>query len=290
MDGPPTPDAATATLESARVHARSQVGSVEAATGRTIPTGTVTDLPDGVAPGDVVWDETLGAGGYAGHLMPRGARLRVADVEGDASVHLVVHNARCPSERVNVADTVKVQWQAYLGAGALVLSDLGRVLMTVVADTSARHDALCGCSTRVANERRYGSGGVHGTSPNARDLLALAGARYDLARRDIPTGITLFKGVRVGLDGALSFDGAPTAPTFVELRAEMDLIVTVVDVPHPLDPRGDYVAGPVRLTAWRAERPDPDPYRDTSPERSRAFDNTEEALAAVVSVTENVAP
>jgi urea carboxylase-associated protein 2 len=226
----------------------------------------------------VVWDETLGGGGHAGRRLSRDTVLRIADIEGDASLHLVVHNAWCPSERLNVADTVKVQWQAYLGAGAVLLSDLGRVLMTVVADSSARHDALCGASNRALDEHRYGSGAVHSSTPNARDLLALALARFDLTRRDLPTGITWFKGVRVDGDGSLHFDGAPTGPTAVELRAEMDVVVTVANVPHPLDPRPEYTVGPVRLTAWRAERPRPDPFRDTSPERSRAFENTEDAL------------
>ena len=40
--------------------------------------------------------------------------LRLADLDGDACVHVIVHNAAPTGERLNVADTVKVQWQAYL--------------------------------------------------------------------------------------------------------------------------------------------------------------------------------
>jgi uncharacterized protein YcgI (DUF1989 family) len=32
---------------------------------------------------------------------------------------VLVYNAEHPTERLNVADTVKVQWQAYLGLGSL---------------------------------------------------------------------------------------------------------------------------------------------------------------------------
>ena len=73
----------------------------------------------------MLWDETIGAGNYASHELPRGAVLRIADLDGDACVHLVVHNAARPAERLNVADTVKVQWQAYLGPGRVLLSDMG---------------------------------------------------------------------------------------------------------------------------------------------------------------------
>jgi hypothetical protein len=35
----------------------------------------------------------------------------------------------------------------------------------------------------------------------------------------------------------------------------------------------------VRCTAWRAGHPVPDPFRTTSPERERAFQNVDELLA-----------
>ena len=67
-----------------------------------------------------------------------------------------------------------------------------------------------------------------------------------------------------------------TAGPYVELRAEMHLIVTVVNVPHVLDTRTAYTCTPLRLTAWVA---DPitrgDPQRTSSPEATRAYDNTD---------------
>ena len=59
-------------------------------------------------------------------VRPNGRDLtRITDVEGDACVQLLVYNADNPAERLNVIDTVKVQWQAYLDEGALLLSDDG---------------------------------------------------------------------------------------------------------------------------------------------------------------------
>ena len=105
---------------------------------RTIPASDATDLPGGVAAGDVLWDETLGSGGYASRSLPRGARLRVTDLDGDTCVSLLLYNADNPVERFNAADTVKVQWNAYLGEGRLLLSDMGRTLASVVADVGSR--------------------------------------------------------------------------------------------------------------------------------------------------------
>jgi uncharacterized protein YcgI (DUF1989 family) len=85
------------------------------------------DLPTGVPADDLLWEETIAAGGYASRRLQRGARLRLIDLKGDACASLLLFNADMPTERLNVADTVKVQWNAYLGQGKLLLSDMGRV-------------------------------------------------------------------------------------------------------------------------------------------------------------------
>ena len=273
-------DGSTSTLEQAREHARRQAGA-RAATGPTIPSTAAVDLPDGVAADRVVWDETIGAGGYASRVLPRDAVLRITDIDGDACVQLLAYVAARPWERLNVADTVKVQWQAYLDAGALLLSDMGRVLLTVVEDTSGRHDCLCGATNRRLNDARYGDGSASGSAPNGRDLLILGAARHGLGRGDVPPSINLFKGAPVGGDGSITFDGDVRPGAYVELRAEVDVIVVLANTPHPLDERPAYSATPVRCTAWRTDRPADDPIRTSSPERQRAFENTDELLRLV---------
>jgi urea carboxylase-associated protein 2 len=260
----------TGTLAGAREHARSQARSTPAA-----------NAPDAVAfdvGGAVTWTTTIEPGGYASRRLPRGTVLRLDDVDGDACLQLLVHNAAQPAERLNIADTVKVQWQAYLAEGALLLSDMGRVLMTLVADTSARHDCLCGCSNRRTNAR-HGDAGASGRHPNARDLLALGVAKFGLSRLDVGPNVSLFKSVRIDGAGALHFDGEPRPGTHVALRAEMDVLVTLANAPHPLDNRPEYTTTPVRCLAWLTGPGDSGDRRDPStPERLRAFENTADYL------------
>jgi len=255
----------TSTLEQARAHARSLAGHA-AETGPTVPT------PDGL-----LWEERIGAGGYASRLLPRDAVLRIEDTEGDACVQLVALAANGPAERLNVADTVKVQWQAYLGEGALLLSDMGRVLLTIVEDSSGRHDALCGAGSRRSFDARWGDGSASSVTPNPRDLLCLGALKHGLDRRDVPPWVNLFKSVRVADDGSLSLDGAPR-PSAVALRAEVDVVVLLASTPHPLDDREQYTSSTVSVTAAMAPRPEVDPRRTATPERERAFLNTDEVL------------
>lgn len=272
-----TNERGTHSLEAAQAHARSQA---ESATGPNRTPSVATELPEGVAAEALRWDETIGGGGYGSVLLHGGDVVRMTDVDGDTCLNLQVFNAALVSERLNPADTVKVQWQAYLGEGALLLSDLGRVLMTVVADTGGHHDALCGHANRHLNETRYGHGAIHGPQPSTRDLLVLAAARRDLGRRDLTAGVNLFAGVTVGDDGSLHRIAPSGVRSHVELRAELDVVLLAAVGPHPLDDRPTFTAGPVRVQAWSAERPAPDPFRSSSPERRRAFENTETFLGA----------
>lgn len=227
----------------------------------------------------VIWDETLGPGQYGARRLTRDTVLRISDLEGDACTQLLVFNANRTCERFNPADTMKVPWQAYPGPGSLLLSDMGRVLMTIIEDTSTRHDCLCGGSNRMVNIARYRAGSVGSSTPNARDLLAIAAAKHGLSRADIGPCLNLFKAVRVESDGALTLDGGPAKGTHIDLRAELDVIVLLANTPHRLDDRPDYTVTPVRVTARTAARPAPDPFRDGTPERVRIFENTEAHLS-----------
>jgi uncharacterized protein len=271
----------TSTPERARAHARAQEESEHALRTRarpTIPVARAVDLPADVDRCALVWDEMLAAGGYTARVLERGSRLRIVNSDGDACIALLAYNADQPEERLNVADTVKVQWQAYLAQDALLLSDMGRVLLSIVADTSGRHDALCGVSTARSNAGKYGDGAVAGSSPSGRDRFVLALAKHGLGRRDVCANINLFKSVRIERSGDLVFDGRPGVPgEIVELRAEMRVLVALVNGPHVLDPRAQHTATHARVLAWRGPlAAEDDAIRTASPEHLRAFQNVED--------------
>ena len=259
----------------ARAHARSMGGTVVEAM-PTLPP-RADDLPSCVTPDDLVWEETIAAGGYASRILARGTRLRLIDLEGDACASLLLFNAATPAERLNVADTVKVQWDAYPSAGSLLLSDMGRVLASIEQDDAGTHDAFCGPSNEASNRRRYGDGRNSGAHPNARDRLLLGAAKHGLGRRDVHPCINLFKGVRIAGDGSVAPEIGPFTPNrSLVLRAEMDLILVIANCPHVLDPR-EWSVTPLRVTAWRGPvTAIDDPIRNATPERLRAYLNTED--------------
>jgi len=176
---------------------------------------------------------------------------------------------------------VKVQWQVYSGAGQLLLSDQGRVLASVITDTSGHHDTLFGTSALRRNVERYGDGSPQGPSPAGRELFTLAAAKHGLERRDIAPCISFFQGVRVREDGTREWLGSAGAGASVTLRVEMPLIVLIANTAHPLDEREEYSCGALDVVAWRDEPTLPDDALWTlSPEGRRAFSNTIDYLRA----------
>jgi uncharacterized protein len=260
----------------ARDHARRMAGTVVEAMPVLPP--SAGDLPAGVSPADLLWEETIAAGGYATRRLARGARLRLIDLHGDACASLLLFNAEMPTERLNVADTVKIQWNAYLGAGKLLLSDMGRVLMSIIEDSAGTHDTFCGASNAATNGAKYGDGSNSGPHPNGRDRFLLGAAKHGLTRRDVHPCVNLFKGTRIEADGTITPLVGPFAPgRSVLLRAEMDVIVVIANCPHVLDPRADWTVTPLRVTAWRGPvTPADDAIRNATPEGLRAFENVED--------------
>jgi len=260
----------------ARDHARAMAGTVVEAMPILPP--VADDLPPDVSGADLLWEETIAAGGYATRRLARGSRLRLIDLAGDACASLLIFNAEAPTERLNVADTVKIQWNAYLGAGKFLLSDMGRVLMSILEDGAETHDAFCGTSNAATNQAKYGEGRNSGAFPNGRDRLLLGAAKHGLQRRDVHPCVNLFKGTRIEADGAITpLVGPYEAGRTMILRAEMDVIVVLANCPHVLDPRGSWSVTPLRVSAWRgAVTPDDDPIRNATPEGLRAFLNVED--------------
>ncbi|MCP2295964.1 hypothetical protein SAMN04244553_2663 [Nocardia amikacinitolerans] len=240
----------TASTEAARSHARAQAAAATLA---------APNLPSDVPSAKITWSQRIPPSGYANVVLGRGTRVRLSDSAGSACAHVLLLRADAPWERLNVADTVKVPWQAYLSTGHPLLTDQGRVLATVLADDSGHHDTLCG------------------PSPEARGLLRLAGAKQGLTARDIAPSVSFFRGVRVAADGALVATGSAAAGSSVDLLVHLPAVLLVANAAHPLDERA---TTDLDVVAWSAPE-DLTATHNSDPEYLRAVQNTEAAWTAM---------
>jgi len=219
----------------------------------------------------VVRQETLvGGWGWSGYVK-RGQTLRLTLTAASQGISFLAYNAHETSERLNVGDTVKIQWAANLHKGKLLYSDMGRVLASITDDTFGKHDALSGGSTPLSNYEKYAQAGLRST----RDNFILLAAKHGLTKVDIPPCVTFFAPVAVDASSHLQWQGPEAkAGDYVDLRAEQDLLVFLSNCPHPLSP-GPYAPSPVQLTLWNAPVATDDFCRTASEEAVRGFENTD---------------
>jgi urea carboxylase-associated protein 2 len=235
----------------------------------------------------VVIDDLVPPGGYWSGVIRRGRTLRLVDVEGSGGVALLAYNADDTWERYNAADTVKVQNQVFLTTGMMVLSDMGRVLLSITADSSGRHDTFSGASNRREDEARFGPGTFqtlrNDLHRNAHDNFLMALGRHGLDARDVVPNVNLFDRVEVATDGELEWVGPKRVPgVHVDLRAEVNVLAVLSNTPHPLDPAPAWTTGPLQVSVLDAVPVAfDDPSRVSSDEARRAFDNTDRYVAAV---------
>jgi len=208
--------------------------------------------------------------------LSHGEALRVTDDLGRSSVSLLAWRIDDPSERINCADTVKVQWSAALSKGRMILSDMGRVLLSVIEDTSGAHDLLVGGSTADSTVAAYGE-----VTRNTQANFISAAAKIGLGLRDIPPCVTFFAPVTTDATGRFVWHAVRKRPgDFVDLRAEMNLIVAVSNCAHPLDPARPAATEPITLIRHRLPSPAADDVcRTASPEAVRAYAFTDQLFA-----------
>jgi uncharacterized protein len=229
-----------------------------------------------IAPDAVVHREQVPPGWYATVRLRRGEALRIIDETDRSSISVIGWRAEDTSERINCADTVKVQWSAAISKGRVILTDMGRVMLSLIEDTSGTHDLLVGGSTPASVLAASGS-----PARNTQENFLAASAKIGLDIRDIPPCVTFFAPVLLDDKGRFIWKADRKRPgDFVDLRAEMNLVLVVSNCAHPLDSARPAATGAITLiTHWVGPPAQDDLCRTASPEAERAFAFTERLFA-----------
>ncbi|WP_064713045.1 urea amidolyase associated protein UAAP1 [Rhizobium bangladeshense] len=219
----------------------------------------------------IIHQEIVPGGWYWSTRLLRGEAIRIDQGEGNSTVALAAWNAEDTSERINLVDTAKVQWTTALGKGRVIFSDMGRVMFSMIEDSSGAHDCLMGGSTAASNAAKYPGEKTR----NTRDNLILVAVKLGLDRRDIPGILNLFAPVHLSEGGSFGWHGKRSnSGDYVDLRAEMDMLVGFSTCPHPLDPDPTYQPKPVVITRYKAALPLADDLcRTATAEAARGFEN-----------------
>ncbi len=186
--------------------------------------------------------------------------MRITDVEGGANVGALFYNFECTTERYNMPDTMKSQHIARLTKDFVLYSDMGRILCSITGDVVGWHDPIGGCSKA------------------GRDSFLIELEKWGLGPRDLVANVNFFSRIDIATDGGMSFhDGNSSAGSYVEPRAEMNVLAILNTCPHPLAKRE---AGSVHLAVREVGPPtEGDACRLSGPENGRGFILTERYFA-----------
>jgi urea carboxylase-associated protein 1 len=205
----------------------------------------------GLDPARAVFDQVVPSGRGFTRDLRRGQIFRIVDLEGNQAVDTLFYDARNPEERYSSCDTIRAQGGIYLTTGTRLMSNEGRPLLTIVADTCGRHDTLGGACSAESNQVRYALEKKYMHSCRDSFLLALAELGRGMNKRDLASNINFFMNVPVTPAGGLSFaDGVSAPGRYVEMRAETDVLVLISNCPQLNNPCNAYNPTPVRLLVW----------------------------------------
>jgi urea carboxylase-associated protein 1 len=187
------------------------------------------------SPSNAVYAHDIPAERPWSHLLKRGQTLRIIDSEGQQAVDALLYGASDLAERYSAQDTLRVQGSAYIELGTRLISNRGRVMARITADSCGRHDTSAGCCSCESKAVRFGE--VTKYQHACRENFILELAKYGLGKRDIVANLNFFMNVPIDPAGNFTVvDGISAPGNYVDLTAEMDVIVVLSNCPQVNNP------------------------------------------------------
>ncbi len=200
-----------------------------------------------------VQDHYIAAEAPFSTVIRKGQIVRIEDSYGQQAVDTLFYNAEDFSERYSNQDTMREQGAAYISTGTKIMSNEGRTMLKMVADSCGRHDTAAGACSCESNTVRFG----HGTKylHACRDNFVIEVSKHGMSKRDVAPNINFFMNVPIAPDATMTIvDGISAPGDYVELQAEMDVLMVISNCPQINNPCNGFDPTPIRVLVWNDER------------------------------------
>lgn len=202
-------------------------------------------------PAQAAYSFEIPAGEHWVREIRKGEIFRVVDLRGNQSADTFFFSARDYSDRYSAQGTIRKHRNLYITTGTELMSTMGNVLLTVIADTCGRHDTLGGACSNESNMVRYEIAKRHMHSCCASFLNGILAWGNGLEKRDIGSNVNFFMNVPVTPQGELTFaDGISAPGSYVEMRAELDVVALISNCPQLNNPCNGYNPTPLQVHIW----------------------------------------
>ncbi|MEH2484068.1 urea amidolyase associated protein UAAP2 [Bradyrhizobium sp. AZCC 2230] len=214
-------------------------------------TADVSSLPRDVSTAIYVSD--IAAERPWSRVVKRGQTLRIVDSEGQQAVDALLYCAEDTAERYSTQDTLRTQGSAYVELGTRLISNHGRVMARITADTCGRHDSSAGCCSCESNAVRFGEETKYQHACRENFILELS--KYGMTKRDIVANLNFFMNVPINPDGKFTVvDGISAPGNHVEVTMELDVIFVISNCPQVNNPCNGFSPTPIRVIIWDEDR------------------------------------
>ena len=191
-------------------------------------------------------DEVVAARAGWSAILRAGETLRITDLRGQQAVDALFYAWPDTQERYSAQETLAAQGSAYVALGTVLLSNAGSALATVVADSTGRHDTSAGACSCEANTVRFGHQTRYMHACRENFLLELM--KFGMDKRDLVSNVNFFMNVPIRPDGELAIvDGLSEPGGYVEVRAEVDVLVVLSNCPQVNNPCNGFDPTPIRV-------------------------------------------
>ncbi|MBX9710238.1 MAG: DUF1989 domain-containing protein [Xanthobacteraceae bacterium] len=186
-------------------------------------------------------------------IVKKGQTLRIVDTHGQQAVDTLLYNAHDLQERYSGQDTLRAQGSAYIGLGTQLISNEGRVMARVTADSCGSHDTCAGACSCESNTVRFG----HDTKylHACRENFIIEAAKYGLTKRDIVPNLNFFMNVPFDTNGNFTVvDGVSKPGDYIEMAAEMDVLCLISNCPQVNNPCNGFFPTPIQVMIFEAAK------------------------------------
>jgi len=202
--------------------------------------------------GRVVVDVEIPANAPWSIVIRKGQTLRIIDSHGQQAVDTLFYSADDYQERYSGQDTLRAQGSAYVSTSTRIMSNEGRVMLRVTADTCGLHDTSAGACSCESNTVRFG----HGTKylHACRENFLIEAAKHGMSKRDIVPNLNFFMNVPIDPSGNFTVvDGVSKPGDYVEMVAEMDVLCLISNCPQINNPCNGFFPTPIQVMIFEVQ-------------------------------------
>jgi len=157
--------------------------------------------------------------------LKQGQTARIIDVSGGQVADLFCIAERAPDEILSSGHSLDYNGKIFFSEGDVLYSSKSNPMLTITTDRVGKHIMLYAPCSQEMFAQSYGVTEPH---PNCFENLAGSLTKYGVQLPPLAVPLNLFMNIEISQDGKINIlPPRSTAGDYVDLRAEMDLVIGV---------------------------------------------------------------